>query len=74
MILSKHNYFRKLQKMIRNWTVEAKEEETDQVPKYDLLYGITQVREFMECLPGAKSLLAEWRNCWVERSIITIQR
>ena len=46
--------------MIRNWIVKAKEDETGQVPQSDLLYGITQVREFMECLPGAKSLLAEW--------------
>ena len=60
--------------MIRNWIVEAKEDETGQVPQSDLLYGITQVREFMECLPGAKSLLAEWKLCWVERSTIIIQR
>ena len=57
-----------------NWIVEAKEDETDQVPQSDLLYGITQVREFMECLPGAKSLFAEWRSCLAEKSTIIIQR
>ena len=60
--------------MIRNLIVEAKEDETGQVPQSDLLCGITQVREYTGCLLGAKSLLAEWRSCWVERSIIIIQR
>ena len=60
--------------MIKNWIVEAKEDETGQVPQSDLLYGITLVREFTECLPAAKSLFAEWRSYWRERSTIIIQR
>ena len=60
--------------MIRNLIVEAKEDETDQVPRSGLLFGITQAMEFMECLPVVKSLLAEWKNYLMERSIIIIQR
>jgi hypothetical protein len=74
LILKKPNYFSKLQKMIRNWIVEAKEEETGLVPQCVLHFGITQEMVFTECLPVAISLLAEWKICLPERSIIIIQR
>ena len=42
--------------------VEAKK--TRQVRCFKIKHSMESLVKFMECLPGAKNLLAEWKNCW----------